>query len=307
MMAQGRATCEGPPVTILVTNAGSTEKWTHRLRELLPDRRIENVVDAVDPADVEYVVTWRSDPAWLRSLPNLKAILQTGAGFDHLDLDAFPAVPTVRLVDPGMADDIALFVVSWVIHFQRDFDRFRDAQPAADWIDPSPRFPRDVTVGVLGAGAIGNVVIDHLDRLGFETIGWSRSSHDRPMLQFFADADIVVDLVPLSAATRGVIGTDELTALGDGVLVNVGRGATVDTDALLEALDGDLRHAVLDVFETEPLPQDSPLWRPPKVTVTPHIAGRTDPHTAAEVVVASIAELEAGRLPDATIPGTGPG
>ncbi len=291
-------------MTILVTNAGSTDKWTARLRELLPERRIENDSESVDPAEVEFVVTWRSDPEWLCSLPNLKAVLQTGAGFDHLDLDAFPPVPVVRLVDPGMADDIALFVVSWVIHFQRDFDQFRSAAAESTWVDPSPRFPRDVTVGVFGAGAIGNVVIEHLDRLGFATIGWSRSSHDRPMLQFFTDADIVVDLVPLSDATRGVIRAEQLAALGDGVLINVGRGATVDTAALLTALDGDLRHAVLDVFEVEPLPTDSPLWGHPKVTVTPHIAGRTDPHTAAEVVVASISELETGRLPDATIPGT---
>ena len=80
-----------------------------------------------------------------------------------------------------------------------------------------------------------------------------------------------------------------------------GRGATIDTDALLEALDGQLRAAVLDVFEIEPLPADSPLWSHDKVTVTPHIAGRSDPVTAAPIIAASIAELRSGALPATTV------
>lgn len=284
-------------MTILVTTGDRPEQWAECLRAELPDRRF--VVDPtdVDPADIEYVVTWRHDPVELHSFPNLRAVLQTGAGYDHLDLDALPDVPIVRLIDPAMADDIALYVVSWVIHFQRDFDRCATAQRDAEWIRLAPRFPRDVTVGVLGAGAIGNVVMSRLDALGFGVVGWSRSSHDRTLDQFFADSDVVVDLVPLSPATTGLVGAAELEALGDGVLINVGRGGTVDDDALLVALDGPMRHAVLDVFDTEPLPKESPMWRHSKLTVTPHLAGRTDPVTAAGVVASSIATLERGEDP----------
>ena len=289
-------------MNMLLVDSGEDDSWIVELTRHLPDFDVRRSGDNVDPGAVTHVAMWRLPAEQLAAMANLEAICTMGAGFDHLDLDALPDVPIVRLVDPAMANDIALYVLSWVIHFQRDFDRFITNQPAATWRgDVAPVFQRDYTVGVFGAGAIGQVVLDTCAHHGFATLGWSRSNHDRPLDQFFTDCDIVVDLVPLSAATRGVIGAAELTALGDGVLINVGRGATVDTAALLDALDGQLRAAVLDVFDVEPLPADSPLWSHDKVTVTPHIAGRSDPVTAAPIIAASIAELRSGSFPAATI------
>ena len=257
---------------------------------------------AVEPGTVTHVAMWRLSSDRLASYTNLEAVLMMGAGYDHLDLHTLPDVPIVRLIDPAMADDIALYVLSWVIHFQRDFDRYAAMQHTATWRgELVPVFARDFTVGVLGAGEIGTTVLDTCGRHGFSTVGWSRSSHDRSLDEFFRDCDVVVDLVPLSSETRGLIGATELAALGNGVLINVGRGATVDTAALIDALDGELRAAVLDVFETEPLPPESPLWHHPKVTVTPHVAGRSDPVTASPVIAASVAALAAGRRPLGTI------
>ena len=259
--------------------------------------------DDVDPTSVEFVLMWNLSAEQLTTYGNLRGVLMGGAGFDHLDLAAMPEVPFVRLIDPGMARDIASYVLAWTIHFQRDFDHFAVAASERTWMaDPPPRFAREVTVGVLGLGAIGEVVREVCDGHGFATLGWSRSNHDRSLVEFFADSDVVVNLVPLSAATRGVVGSSELTALDDGVLINVGRGPTVDTEALLAALDDRLRAAVLDVFDAEPLPSDSPLWGRSDVIVTPHVAGRSDPVTAAPVVAASVVELLAGRTPVATIP-----
>lgn len=289
-------------MNMLLVDSGEDGGWLEELARHLPDFEIRSSVDDVDPAAITHVAMWRLPPERLAAMPNLEAICTMGAGFDHLDLDALPDVPIVRLVDPAMANDIALYVFSWVIHFQRDLDRFIANQPTATWRgNVAPVFQRDFTVGVFGSGAIGQVVLDTCAQHGFATLGWSRSNHDRSLSQFFTDCNLVVDLVPLSAATRGVIGAAELTALGDGVLINVGRGATVDTSALLDALDGQLRAAVLDVFDGEPLPADSPLWSHSKVTVTPHIAGRSDPVTAAPIIAASIHELRAGKLPAATI------
>ena len=293
-------------MNMLLVDSGEDDSWLAELARHLPDFDVRSSVGDVDPAAVTHVAMWRLPDEQLAAMPNLEAICTMGAGFDHLDLDALPDVPIVRLVDPAMANDIALYVLSWVIHFQRGFDQFSANQTAATWRgDVVPVFQRDYTVGVFGSGAIGQVVLDTCAHHGFATLGWSRSNHDRPLNQFFTDCDLVVDLVPLSSATRGVIGAGELAALGDGVLINVGRGATVDTDALLGALDGDLRAAVLDVFDVEPLPADSPLWSHDKVIVTPHIAGRSDPMTAAPIIAASIAELRSGSLPAATIQRSG--
>ena len=289
-------------MNMLLVDSRQDDSWLDELARHLPDFDVRSSVDDVDLAAVTHVAMWRLPVEQLAAMANLEAICMMGAGFDHLELDALPDVPIVRLVDPAMANDIALYVLSWAVHFQREFDRFSAHQTAATWrYNVAPVFQRDYTVGVFGSGAIGQVVLDTCAHHGFATLGWSRSNHDRPLDQFFTDCDLVVDLVPLSAATRGVIGAAELRALGDGVLINVGRGATIDTDALLEALDGQLRAAVLDVFEIEPLPADSPLWSHDKVTVTPHIAGRSDPVTAAPIIAASIAELRSGALPATTV------
>ncbi|NND75326.1 MAG: glyoxylate/hydroxypyruvate reductase A [Ilumatobacter sp.] len=284
-------------MTVLVDTRLGSSAWAAELRAALPDTEIATADDGVDPAAVEYLVVWHP-PQDFTPYTRLRAILLIGAGFDHLDLDALPDVPVVRLVDPAMAADIALYVLSWVVHFQRDFDRFAAARHTATWDSDLPaRFPRDHVVGVLGAGAIGQVVLDTCAAHGFVTLGWSRSSHDRPLHQFLRDVDVVVDLVPLSPNTVGLLGADEFAALGDGVVINVGRGPTVDTAALLDALDGELRAAVLDVFEVEPLPADSPLWSRPDVIVTPHIAGRSDPVTGAPIIATQIEELRAGGMP----------
>lgn len=294
-------------MTVLVALGPGSSRWAEQLTLALAeagaDQTVATMRDDIDPASVEFVLMWNLSAEQLAAYVNLRGVLMGGAGFDHLDMTVMPDVPFVRLIDPGMAHDIASYVLAWTIHFQRDFDRFSAAASERTWMaEPPPRFTREVTVGVFGLGAIGEVVQDMCARHGFATLGWSRSNHDRSLVDFFADSDVVVNLVPLSDATTGVVGAAELDALDDGVLINVGRGPTVDIDALLAALDDRLRGAVLDVFETEPLPSDSPLWGRSDVIVTPHVAGRSDPVTAAPVVAASIAELRAGRTPVATIP-----
>jgi glyoxylate/hydroxypyruvate reductase A len=274
--------------------------WIAGLAAALPEAEV-GYLDEVDRQRVEYVIGWRIETGMLDDLPALRGVLLTGAGYDHLDLDRLPPVPIVRLVDPGMADDIASYCLTWIMYFTRDFDRFREHQLRREWARQFPhRMRRDVTVGVLGAGAIGSVVIERCRSWGYPTIGLRRRDRVSPV-DLFARSDIVVSVLPSTPQTRRLISAPELDALGDGVLINVGRGATVDHDALLAALDGDLRAAVLDVFDHEPLPPESPLWTHPKVIVTPHVAGRTDPVTAAPVVAASIRQIAAGRRPDASV------
>ena len=289
-------------MSVMVVEGIDGGAWVDHLGVALPHFEVHHVGADIDPARVTHVAMWRLPAEQLATFSGLEAIVMMGAGYDHLDLSVLPDVPIVRLIDPAMADDIALYVLSWVIHFQRDFDRYAAMQPVATWRgELEPVFARDFTVGVLGAGEIGGTVLDTCARHNFSTVGWSRSAHDRPLDQFFRDCDVVIDLVPLNDATRGIVGASELAALGSGVLINVGRGPTVDTAALIDALDGDLRAAVLDVFDVEPLPGDSALWHHPKVIVTPHVAGRSDPVTASPVIATSIAELGAGRMPAGTI------
>lgn len=288
-------------MAILIACKDSSD-WATGIRRAVPDLDVWTPDQVTDPGAVEYIVIWEAPSDGFAVYPNLKAILLNGAGFDHLDFESLPPVPIVRLVDPAMANDIALYVLSWVIHFQRDFDRFADGQRNGDWRHDLPvRFPNDVTVGVLGTGAIGRVVIETCASHGFATVGWSRSDHDRTLHRFFEDCDVVVNLLPLSDSTRALVASNELVALGSGVLINVGRAATVDHAALVDALDHDLRAVVLDVFDPEPLPAGSELWSHPKIVVTPHIAGRSNPVTAAPIIARNFEALLNGDVPEACI------
>jgi glyoxylate/hydroxypyruvate reductase A len=288
-------------VTIVVDPGSFAALWVEQLQIQLPDDHFVTHDVDVDPGDVEFVVHWQHPTERILSYPNLKGLVLASAGFDHIEPEVRARVPVVRLLDPAMAQDISLYCLSWIIHFQRNFDRFADHQRESQWEKLEQVFPRDFTVGVLGRGQIGSAVLRRIANQGFTVVGWSRSNNDRSLNRFFADCDVVVNLLPNNEETLGLIATDLLSALGDGVLINVGRGPTLDSGALLRALDGHLRAAVLDVFDDEPLPEDDPLWTHPKIRITPHIAGRTDPYTAAPVVAQNIGLLRRGESPPGLI------
>ena len=168
----------------------------------------------------------------------------------------------------------------------------------------------DRRVAVLGLGALGSAAARRLADHGFDVRGWSRSpkriddvdsaSGDDGLVRTLQQADIAINLLPDTPATRGLLGADAFAAMPAGSdVVNFGRGPTIDDDALLAALDsGSIGHAVLDVFAVEPLPPDHRYWSHPNVTVLPHISGPTSPDTAADIVAANLrAYFAEGTLP----------
>jgi glyoxylate/hydroxypyruvate reductase len=150
-----------------------------------------------------------------------------------------------------------------------------------------------------------------LARLGFQVRGWSRSRRDLPGVRcfagtgeldaFLAETDILVALMPLTSATRGILDRRLFRklarhgVLGGPVLINAGRGGLQIENDILDGLDdGTLLAATLDVFETEPLPVDSRLWSHPKVTITPHNAADSDPDAISDDIAAQILAFERG-------------
>jgi phosphoglycerate dehydrogenase-like enzyme len=136
------------------------------------------------------------------------------------------------------------------------------------------------TVLVIGMGSIGRRLASYLEPLGTRVIGVGSRARDHlygpeSLSSLLRDADAVVILAPLTAGTRGLIGAEALARMRDGaLLVNAGRGAVVDTDALVAELTTGRLRAVLDVVDPEPLPDEHPLWRAPGLlAMTPHIAG----------------------------------
>ncbi|MCE8024197.1 MULTISPECIES: 2-hydroxyacid dehydrogenase [Halomonadaceae] len=289
------------------------EAWRDALAERLPDAEI---VTADDPAerrrDADYLAVWKPSEALLAEQTRARGIVNLGAGVDSLlNNPALPeGVPIVKLRDAGMAELIGDYVRYGVLHFQRDFDRYRRQQAQGEWHEHSVADKRDWPVGVLGLGAIGAKVAAMVAADGFPVHGWSRSPKsldgivchhgDEGLIELLGQVRTLVLLLPGTHSTRHIIDARALAALPEGAnLINPGRGSLIDEAALLEALgegeqEGRLRGAILDAFPEEPLPESSPLWRHPRIWVTPHMAGPTPLGEAVDQVAEAIRAFEAG-------------
>jgi glyoxylate/hydroxypyruvate reductase len=241
----------------------------------------------VDPARVHYVLVWQPDHGRLARLPNLKLILSAAAGVDHLlaDPELPRHVPVVRMVTTETAARMADFVLFSALALIRELPAMIEARASRKWVTSlTGRLSSETTVGVMGLGELGKSSALHLARAGFDVTGWSRSAKEIDDVRTFSGAEqfdaflaqtqILVNLLPQTQETFRLLDARTLAQLPRGAaLVNVGRSTHLDHDALLSALDsGHLSGAVLDVFDIEPLPEDSPFWTHPKVIVTPHIA-----------------------------------
>ena len=297
---------------ILVNDDGRrAAEWIAALEVNLPGRQFIDFHDLEDPTKIDYAVVWNHPKGDLRRYPNLKAVLSMGAGTEHFDQDPnLPEAPIFRLVDGVMAEDMALYVLYWTIHFQRGLETYRKQQTSKHWQRYQAKVAADFHVTILGLGAIGQHIASKLAGNGFAVSGYASSKKDIPGVLSITDeaalnavmgvSDVVVNCLPLNDRTRGFLEAKRLTAIKVGAsLINMSRGPIIDDEALLDALNsGQIASAVLDVFALEPLPENSPYWDHPKVHVTPHMSGMTNPETAAKIIAESIKTLERGETPE---------
>jgi glyoxylate/hydroxypyruvate reductase A len=279
----------------------------------MPDRPVVSARTAFDPAAIDYVACWKHAPGSLARLPNVKVLFSLGAGVDHLVGDPnLPPAPIVRVVDPDLTHRMTEWVVWQCLDWLRQGKTYRSQQAARQWIDDRDQpSARDLRVGIMGLGVLGLDALGALQRLRFDVAGWSRSpkpidgvqtfSGEAGLRAFLARTDILVVLLPLTEETRGILnrrlidGLARDGRLGGPVLINAGRGGLqVEADILAALETGILKGASLDVFETEPLPESSPLWRHPAVTVTPHNSAMSAPDTVGALIVDQIRNLERG-------------
>ena len=284
------------------------ELWVPALQKEMPDLEVRIHPEIGDPAEIKYALTYYAPHGLLASLPNLRLIHSISAGIDHLIADPeLPRhLPLVRMVDDFLKDMMSEFAIYAVLHFHRHMPRYRQQQERAEWERGWPTYTPETVVGVLGLGTIGGAVASKLAALGFQVHGWSRSAKYLPGLTchhgaeglraMAALAKYLICLLPLTKATRGILGAELIRSLPEGaVVINLGRGGHVVDEDLLAALDdGHLGGAFLDVFDQEPLPSSHRYWSHPKVVVTPHIAGEIVPRSAAAEVARNIRRFEAG-------------
>lgn len=309
----------------LVIKSGGPQalpEWREHFAEFAPGLQVCGQHEPLDdPSEVGYALVWEPDPGWLASLSGLKLIISSGAGVDHILADPRrPAhVPIARLVMQETADEMSEFVLAAALAITKEFKRYTNDQAICRWDTPEvPRMMRDMRVGVMGLGALGAATATLLARTGFPTAGWSRSVAGLPgvesyagaqqLPEFLARTDILVCLLPGTEVTRGILCAETFAQLPRGAaLINVGRGSHMVEGDVIDALDsGQLSQAVLDVFDTEPLPAGSPLWQHPGVLITPHCAATPTRRERARYVAELIRRCEAGEpLPNLYDPAKG--
>lgn len=291
-------------VLVAITGRDNT-KLMAQLQQRLPDIRIELWPDCLNLDDINFVLAWKAPNCMWAKLPNLKAVSSFGAGVDSIDLTQLAEhVDVVRIVDDQLADDMAEYVLAHVLAHKLRLKEYFVKQALFSW--KPKRAYQYKNVGILGFGELGKACAKKLIKNEFNVSAWSQSEKKAVNVRLYigeagldkmlSGTDYLVCLLPLTAATKGIINKSLLSKLpSHAVVINVARGQHVVEHDLLNALNDDqLRAATLDVFEQEPLLSQHPFWEHPKVTLTPHCAALSDLDSVIEQIAVNIECLNKG-------------
>lgn len=288
------------------------ENWINDFSTALPQADIRFWQEG-DNAPADYALVWRPPAAMLAGRHDLKAIFNLGAGVDAiLQLgEALPTgVPLIRVDDAGMAIQMANYVTHAVLGYFGRHDIYRQQAARGEWRSLPAPDKRDFSIGILGMGVLGSRIAEALAHFDFPLNGWSRTPKNQPGVRsFVGDGDldaflrasrVLVCILPLTDATRGIVNRQNLQKLQKGVngayLINVARGGhVVEADLLTSIQEGQVAAATLDVFEQEPLPPAHPFWQEQRITITPHISAVTVDEDTVRQIRDKILALENGQ------------
>ncbi|MBS1073134.1 glyoxylate/hydroxypyruvate reductase A [Gluconobacter cerinus] len=281
--------------------------WKPMFASELPELEFHVWPETGDPQKVRYLAAWQPPENLAENFPNLEVLFSVGAGVDQLNLASIPEnVRVVRMMEPGLGEGMIEYVLWAALSYHRNMFQYARQQAAHVWKGTPNVSSSLFRVGVMGMGALGTPVLKKLSQFGYVCHGWSRSRHDIPGTKsyagpeeldaFLAATDVLVCLMPLTEATKGILNKELFAKLPKGAcLINCGRGGHLAQDDLLLALDeGLLSQAVLDVTDPEPLPEDHPFWKHPLITLTPHIASSSHAETGGEMILKNILQFEKG-------------
>jgi len=240
-------------------------------------------------ADAEILYAWNFPPHLLLRAKRLRWVQNMGAGVERFLIPELPKGVALTRIAGIFGPWMAEYVLGWCLWHTQRTELFRAQQRESRWRQVDPLRLHGAELCIVGLGDIGRTIARAALGVGMRISGVSQSGRKAPGVDRvyrardlgkpLASADFVVLTVPLTAATRGLIGARELARMKPSAwLVNIGRGPLVDEGALLEALAGKrIGGAILDVFDEEPLPADHPLWKLENVVITPHISGPSTP------------------------------
>ncbi|WP_425638380.1 2-hydroxyacid dehydrogenase [Algoriphagus yeomjeoni] len=290
----------------IISPGKNPDIWIEQFNKLDPELSIKVYPEITEPEKVEYVFLWQHPEGILSDFPNLKLISSMGAGVDHILRDkSIPTdIPIVRIVDDKLTFSMTNYVVMAVLNYHRQISRYQMNQTRKVWDMSTPEL--DVTIGVMGVGALGKDVMDKLSYMGFPVVGFGfseKTDFEYPYYakdqldEFLKEVNVLVCLLPLTPDTENILNAELFEKCNPNTyLINVARGRHLVEEDLTKALEtGQLSGAMLDVYREEPLPKGHPFWENWKITMTPHIASVTNPQAAAPQVIENIKRIRENR------------
>lgn len=300
----------------IMIGAGAHAQLTALLGARRPDLAIRGKpyteITADDLAWADTYMGFKRPP--LPTMGNVRWVHCTGAGVDSW---LEPTELSREILLTRTSESFGVYIAEWALArafaVRQQIVGLAEAQRRHEWAPRDIGYVRGSRAVVVGTGDVGSHVARLFSAVGATVHGVSRTGRgDRSVFpttskvselpHLVGGADWLILTLPLTPETRGSIGREVLSACRGAVLMNAGRGAVVDEALIPEALErGWLSAAVLDVFETEPLPKDSPLWENPRVMISPHISGLTTPEGAVTGFVETLEQIERGQTPDRVV------
>lgn len=275
---------------LIIRQDGKIEPWRKALTTAAPQVKFYSYLEDHPKDEIEAAMVWKHPPGIFKEYPALEYIASFGAGVDFLfeDKDIADHILVTRVVDPVLASDMSEYVIGTILSHLKNFNNYHRDQSKETW-NPLPyRRIGEVTVGIMGVGALGKKLAHDLNNMDFNVIGWSNSikklsyitsyAGESQMEIFLSQAQILVCLLPLTEQTKGILNNKLFAALPkNAYIINVARGGHLVDEDLITMIDqGHLSGACLDVFNEEPLNKNHPFWKHPKIFMTPHVASVSD-------------------------------
>ncbi|TXK73881.1 glyoxylate/hydroxypyruvate reductase A [Mesonia sp. HuA40] len=294
---------------VVIAPGRNLDQWVQALKDENKNLTIEIYPNDTQREKTEFILTWQPPAGVFDQYPNLKVIASMGAGVHHIFAQNTikEHIQVTKIEHPRLATDLSQFVLSICLMHIRDLYAYFKLQQKKKWKPIAYKRPKDTVVGILGFGKIGQSVGELLVKNNFQVLGYSSTAkthenittyHSEQQLpQFLQSCDILVCLLPLTSKTRGILNSTLFNQLKPGCyLINVGRGAHLKENDLLEALqNGQLCGASIDVFSEEPLPQNHAFWENEHIQITPHMASATDPKVVSQQIVSNLERLHQGK------------
>ncbi len=282
--------------------------WIKALKSCKKDLDLRVYPDIGDVEDIIFAITWVFPKGLWSKFPNLKAISSIGAGVSHIldDTTLSKEISILKLTDKNLNQSMWEYTLGIVMFYTMNLDIYSKQQKRNLWQELSPPSFKNTTIGIMGLGSIGQTIAINFEQLGFNVKGYSFSAKDISNIEtftindfidlFLKDIDILISVLPLTNKTTNIFNKSFFSKMKKGSkFINVGRGAQVVEDDLIESLNsGQLNSAFLDVFKHEPLEKTHQFWKHPDIHITPHIASITSPNSVAPQIIDNYERVSKG-------------